>query len=119
MTIAWVASTAEKRNGPRSSSTAELAEENGGVEHAEREAAVRFGHEKTWPSHLRHPAVEGLRRPRRGLRGLSHDAGRALAREEVASALLQQLLVGREAEVHPQLPFGMPRPRSEMMFFWI
>ena len=56
--------------------------------------------------------------PRRDLA----DAGNRDLRIEVApEVLLQQPLLLREPEVHryPLGSRGMPRPRSEMMFFWI
>ena len=57
-------------------------------------------------------------------RRLAHALERADALQRAVDALLHHLLVGGEAEFHRQAfaafgSRGMPRPRSEMMFFWI
>src|SRR5437016_8597549 len=106
---------------PRGGRAAELLEHQRQVEGREPEPAVRLRHDEPHPAELGHLGVERARHPVRHLRGLAHERGRALAREELARRALERLLLIGEPEVDhfPRGSRGMPSPRSAMMFFWI
>ncbi len=87
------------------------------------QAAMLLGDQQPRQAKLGEPAPE-VGRGRLALVGEpAHPLQRRKLLQSLADAGLQQLLVFREREPHQALAAlgsrGMPRPRSEMMFFWI